>query len=249
MPPSICALSVFGLTARPGSTAQIDALDREPVGDALQLHHLRDVGFEAAAAADVAIVGDAAERVGRRARPPLRSLRRGVEHAQRQRIVGQEIAPVGVLVDLRAMGELGDQALPEEHRRRRADRAHEIDRDRQRRVDRLHQEVRQPIALIVEAVDHALVPVAFGRVIEPALARRVEQRLAGDARVDRKRIAGLVEHRAQAGAGVRPVDVVLRVLFARADELDRASRPPWRRGRPAPRSRARSCGRSCRPGT
>ena len=121
------------------------------------------------------------------------------------------------------MGELGDHALPEEHRRRRADRSHEIDRDRQRRVDRLDQEVRQPIALIVDAVDHALVPVAFRRVVEPALARCAEQRLAGDARMDRQRIAGVVHDRAEAAAGVRPVDVVLGVLFARANELDRAS--------------------------
>ena len=132
------------------------------------------------------------------------------------------MAPIGVLVDLGVLGELGDEALPEEHRRGRADRAHEIDRHRQRRVDGLDQEVRQPVALIVDAVDHALVPVAFGRMVEPALARRAEQRLAGDAGVDRQRIAGLVEHRAQAAAGVRTIDVVLHVFFARADELDRA---------------------------
>src|SRR4051794_33747102 len=119
------------------------------------------------------------------------------------------------------MAELGDEALPEEHRAGRTDRAHEIDRNRQRRVHRLHQEVRQPVALIVDAVDHAFVPGALRRLVEPALARRAEQRLTGDAGMDRQRIAGIVEDRAKSGARVRPVDIMLHVLFTRARELDR----------------------------
>ena len=59
------------------------ALDRKPVADAPELDHLRDVGFEPAAAADIAIVGDAAKRAGWRRRFPVRRLRRRIEHAQR----------------------------------------------------------------------------------------------------------------------------------------------------------------------
>ena len=58
-------------------------------------------------------------------------------------------------------------------------------------------------------------------MVEPALAHRAEQRLAGDAGMDRQGIAGVVEHGAQAPAGVGAVDVVLHVLLARADELHR----------------------------
>ena len=119
------------------------------------------------------------------------------------------------------MAEFGDEALPEEHRRGRTDRTHEVDRDRQRRVHRLHQEVRQPVALIVDAVDHAFVPGALRRLIEPALARRAEQRLTGDAGMDRQWIAGIVEDRAKPATRVRAVDVMLHVLFTRARELDR----------------------------
>ena len=180
------------------------ALDRQPPADAGKLRHLRDIGFEPPAAADVAIVGNAPKRILRRGRGPAGCLRGGIEHAQRERIVRQQIAPVGILVDVGALGELADEAFPEEHRRGRAHGAHEVDRDRQRRVDGLHQKVRQPVALIVDAVDHALVPDALGRLVEPALAHRAEQRLAGNARVHRQRIAAIVENRAKAAARVRP---------------------------------------------
>ena len=201
MPPWICAVSVLGLTARPGSTAQIDALHRGPVAARRELDDLGDVGLETAATADVAVVGDAANHAGRRGLLPFRGVGHGIEHAQRQRIGGEQVPPIGVLVDPGAVGELGDEALPEEHRGRRADGAHEIDRHRQRRIDGLDQEVRQPIALIIDAVDHALVPRALGRLVEPALARGAEQRLADDAGMDRQRIA--LRHRARRGSGRR----------------------------------------------
>ena len=41
--------------------------------------------------------------------------------------------------------------------------------------------------------------------------------------MDRERIAGGIQNRTQVRPGVRPVDIVLRVFFARADELDRTS--------------------------
>ncbi len=127
------------------------------------------------------------------------------------------------MVDPRLRGELADEALPEEDRRGRADRTHEIDRHRQRRVDRLDQEIRQAIALIVDAVDHALIPDALRRPVEPALARGGEQRLPRDAGMDGQRIALCIDDRTKAAARVRPIDIVLHVLLARADELDRAS--------------------------
>ena len=133
------------------------------------------------------------------------------------------MAPIGVLIDVRALGELGDKALPEEHCRGRADRAHEIDRDRQRRVHGLHENVRQPIALIVDAVDHAFVPAAFRGLVEPALAHRPEQRLPRDTGVHGERIAALVEHCAKTATCVRPEDVMLDVFLARANELDRTA--------------------------
>src|SRR3981081_4751556 len=58
------------------------AIDREPVVDAPQLHHFRHIGLEASAAADIAIVRNAAKRIGGWRRAPSGSLRCGVEHAQ-----------------------------------------------------------------------------------------------------------------------------------------------------------------------
>src|SRR6476469_567339 len=81
--------------------------------------------------------------------------------------------------------------------------------------------MRQPVALIVDAVDHAFFPGTLRRLIEPALARRAEQRLTGNAGMDRQRIAGIVEDRAKPATRVRPVDAMLHVLFTRARELDR----------------------------
>src|SRR5262249_45248414 len=43
-------------------------------------------------------------------RLPVGRLRRGIEHAQRQRIVGEQVTPIGVLIDARALSELADKA-------------------------------------------------------------------------------------------------------------------------------------------
>src|SRR6266511_5509242 len=54
-------------------------LDREALADARQLHDLRDIGFEPSAAADVAIIRNAPERIRRRV--PAGCLRSSVEYA------------------------------------------------------------------------------------------------------------------------------------------------------------------------
>ena len=59
-------------------------------------------------------------------------------------------------------------------------------------------------------------------MVEPALAHRTEQRLAGDARLHRERVAAVIQNRAKSAARVGPIHVVLHVFLARANELDRA---------------------------
>jgi hypothetical protein len=60
-------------------------------------------------------------------------------------------------------------------------------------------------------------------VLQPASARGRKQRLSGDAGVHREGIAVRIEHRAQVATCIGPVHIMLRVLFARANELDGTS--------------------------
>jgi hypothetical protein len=197
-----------------------DALDLESIPHVHQFGHFGHIGSKAATAPDVAIVRDAAIQTRCRRGRPIRRLGHGVEHPQSEWLGSQQMTTIEVLIGSDATCELRDKTLPEENRRGRADRPHEIHRDRQRGVDGLDREVRYPVALIVDAVDHALVPGPLRRLVEPTLAGSAEQGLTGDPSMHRQRKTGLVEYSAQACSGIRPENIMLGVLFTRADELD-----------------------------
>src|SRR5262249_59113664 len=71
----------------PGIQRADHALDGEAVTDAREFDHLRDIALELAAAADIAIEGDAADSIGRRA--PAGRLRGGIEHAPPHPAIGE----------------------------------------------------------------------------------------------------------------------------------------------------------------